>query len=428
MSAAVLETVNLKKSFPMSGGKEIIVLENINIRVMEGEFLSILGPSGAGKSTLLRIMAGLAAPSAGDIIYNGEPLKKVKPKIGMVFQSFALFPWLSVLENVELGLKSYGLEDEDARERAIKMLDMVGLDGFEDAYPRELSGGMRQRVGIARALALEPEVLFMDEPFSALDVLTADNLRRELIDLWVEKKMPIKAVIFVTHNIEEAVFMSNRAIVLSHNPARVKADILIEIPYPRDKNTREFQYVVDRIYTILTKPAEEIPFLLKLERYQFLPHAKVGAIAGLIEMVHDKKGRIDISALASELSMEVDDIFPLMEAAVFLGFGEIKEGDFIITEKGAAFSEADTLQKKEIFRDAALSNIQLIKQIMQVLSSTLKRKMAEDFFVEILENHFTTDEAWKQLEIAIDWGRYAELYAYDYDSGELYLEQASDEN
>lgn len=424
MSAAVLETVNLKKSFPMSGGKEIIVLENINIRVMEGEFLSILGPSGAGKSTLLRIMAGLAAPSAGDIIYNGEPLKKVKPKIGMVFQSFALFPWLSVLENVELGLKSYGLEDEDARERAIKMLDMVGLDGFEDAYPRELSGGMRQRVGIARALALEPEVLFMDEPFSALDVLTADNLRRELIDLWVEKKMPIKAVIFVTHNIEEAVFMSNRAILLSHNPARVKADILIEIPYPRDKNTREFQYVVDRIYTILTKPAEEIPFLLKLERYQFLPHAKVGAIAGLIEMVHDKKGRIDISALASELSMEVDDIFPLMEAAVFLGFGEIKEGDFIITEKGAAFSEADTLQKKEIFRDAALSNIQLIKQIMQVLSSTLKRKMAEDFFVEILENHFTTDEAWKQLEIAIDWGRYAELYAYDYDSGELYLEQA----
>ncbi len=428
MSVAVLETRNLTKSFPMSGGKEIIVLEDINIKVMEGEFVSILGPSGAGKSTLLRIIAGLAAPSAGDILYNGEPLKSVKPKIGMVFQSFALFPWLSVLENAELGLKSYGFEDEEARERAVKMLDMVGLDGFEDAYPRELSGGMRQRVGIARALALEPEVLFMDEPFSALDVLTADNLKSELIDLWTEKKMPIKSVIFVTHNIEEAVFMSGRAIVLSHNPARVKADIPIEMPYPRDKNTREFQYVVDRIYTILTKPAEEIPFLLRFERYQFLPHAKVGAIAGLIEMVHDNGGRIDISTLASELSMEVDDIFPIIEAAVFLGFGEIREGDFIITEKGAAFSEADTLQKKEIFRDTALSNIQLIKQIMQVLLSTLKHKMAEDFFIGILQNHFTTEQAWNQLETAIDWGRYAELFAYDYDSGELYLEQVPGEN
>jgi NitT/TauT family transport system ATP-binding protein len=422
MSAVVLETKNLKKSFPMSGRKEIIVLEDINIKVMEGEFVSILGPSGAGKSTLLRIMAGLAAPSAGDIFYNGAPLKSVKPKIGMVFQSFALFPWLTVLENTELGLKSYGFANEDARHRAIKMLDMVGLDGFEDAYPRELSGGMRQRVGIARALALEPEVLFMDEPFSALDVLTADNLRSELIDLWSEKKMPIKSVVFVTHNIEEAVFMSDRAIVLSHNPARVKADMPIKIQHPRDKNNRDFQYIVDRIYTILTKPAEEIPFLLRLERYQFLPHAKTGAIAGLVEMVHDKEGSIDISALASELSMEVDDIFPIIEAAVFLGFGEIREGDFSITEKGKAFSEADTLRKKEIFRDTALNNIQLIKQIMQVLSSTLKRRMPEDFFIEILESHFTTEEAWNQLETAIDWGRYAELFAYDYDTGDLYFE------
>lgn len=422
MPQIVLETKNLKKSFPMSGGKEIVVLEDINIKVMEGEFVSILGPSGAGKSTLLRIMAGLSTPTAGDILYNGMPLKSVKPKIGMVFQSFALFPWLTVLENTELGLKSYGFSDEEARERAIRMLDMVGLDGFEDAYPRELSGGMRQRVGIARALALEPEVLFMDEPFSALDVLTADNLRSELIDLWVKKKMPIKSIVFVTHNIEEAVFMSDRAIVLSHNPARVKADMPINIQHPRDKNARDFQYALDRIYEILTRPPEEIPFLLRLERYQFLPHAKVGAIAGLVEMVYDKGGRVDISSLASELSMEVDDIFPIIEAAVILDFGEIREGDFIITEKGVAFSEADTLQKKEIFKDTALKNVQLIKQIVQVLSSTLKRRMSEDFFIEILENHFTTDEAWNQFETAVDWGRYAELFAYDYDTGDLYFE------
>jgi len=406
----------------MSGGRELSVLEDINIRVREGEFVSILGPSGAGKSTLLRILVGLASPSKGEVLYHGIPLAKALPKIAMVFQSFALFPWLTVLENVELGLKSYGLSDNAAREKSVKMLDIVGLDGFEDAYPRELSGGMRQRVGIARALVVEPEILFMDEPLSALDILTADNLRGELIDLWLRKIMPIKSIIFVTHNIEEAAFLSNRAIILSHNPGRIKADMFIDLPHERDKNSRDFKYTVDRIFTILTKPEQEVPFLLERERYQFLPHTKIGAIAGLIEMVHDKGDRADISVLASDLSMEVDDIFPLIEASVFLGLGEIKEGDFIITDMGRQFSDADALKKKELFKATALNNIQLLKQITQVLQSTSKRRISEDFFLEILANHFTTEEAWNQLETAIDWGRYAELFAYDYDSGELYLE------
>lgn len=422
MAEIILETKNLVKSFPMSGGKELSVLEDINIQVREGEFVAILGPSGAGKSTLLRILVGLAMPTKGEVLYHGIPLQKAKPKIAMVFQSFALFPWLTVLENVKIGLKPYELPDDIATERAIRMLDMVGLDGFEDAYPRELSGGMRQRVGIARALVIEPEVLFMDEPFSALDILTADNLRKELVDLWVKKKMPIKSIIFVTHNIEEAVYLSDRAIILSHNPGKVKADIFIDMAYERDKNSREFKYTVDKIFTILTRPTEEVTLLFERERYQFLPHTKVGAIAGLIELVHDKGGRVDISMLASDLSMEVDDIFPLIEASVFLGFGQIKEGDFIITEKGRQFSEADALTKKEIFKETALKNIQLIKQIMQVLQTTSKHRMSEEFFIEILENHFTKEEAWNQLETAIDWGRYAELFAYDYDTGELYLE------
>jgi len=423
MPEFILSTKSISKSYPMGGGKQITVLEDINIDVGEGEFVSILGASGAGKSTLLRILAGLAEPSGGEILYHGKPLRASGPKIAMVFQSFALFPWLTVLENVDLGLKSQGFPDDVARQKATKMLDVVGLDGFEDAYPRELSGGMRQRVGIARALAVEPEVLFMDEPFSALDVLTADHLRSDLMDLWIEKKMPIKSVILVTHNIEEAAFMSNRAIILSHNPARIKADLKIEIPHPADRNSKEFKYVVDRIYTILTKPAEKIPFLLERERYQFLPHTKVGAVAGLIELVHDKGGRVDMPALASELSLEVDDIFPLIEAAGFLGLGEAREGDFTLTEQGKVFSEADTLQKKIIFREMAVNNIQLLKQIVQVLSSTSKHRITEDFFIEILENHFTSEEAWTQLEIAIDWGRYAELFAYDYDSGDLYLEK-----
>lgn len=421
----ILETIGIKKSFMVGKGREITVLEDINLKIYSNEFVSILGQSGAGKSTLLRIIAGLVEPTEGQVLYKGVPLKKANAKIAVVFQSFALFPWFTVLENVKVGLVGIGLNEEEIHEKAIKAIDLVGLDGFEDAYPRELSGGMRQRVGIARALAVEPELLLMDEPFSALDVLTADNLRGDIIDLWKEGKMPAKAIVLVTHNIEEALSMSSRAVVLTHNPGKIKAEIPLELPYPRDRNSRDFKFLLDKIYTILIKSPEEIPFLLAAGRYQFLPHAKVGAIAGLIELVHDKGGRVDIYALSSELSMEVDDIFPLIEASVILDFGEVREGDFILTEKGKNWAEADTLEKKEIFKDSALQNVQLIKQIMQVLSTISKHRVSEEFFIDILKNHFTPEEAWNQLETAIDWGRYAELFAYDYDAGELYLEEPS---
>lgn len=421
--SVILETKNVFKAYPMGSGKNLSVLEDINLRVEEGEIVSILGPTGAGKSSLLRILAGLAKPSDGTVLYHGIPLEQANPNIAMVFQSFAIFPWLTVLENVEVGLKAKGVPGSIAKEKSIKAIDLVGLDGFEDAYPRELSGGMKQRVGLARALAVEPEILFMDEPFSALDVLTADNLRSEIIDLWLEKKMPIKSIILITHNIEEAVFLSDRAIVMRHNPGKIRADIQIDIPHVRDKDSKEFKYLLDEIYSILTRPAKEVPFLLRKERYQFIPHAKIGAISGLLELVHDKGGNVDIPVLASDLSMEVDDIFPLTEAAVFLGLAEIKEGDILLKEQGKVFAEADTLHKKEIFREMAISNIQLIKQIVQVLSTSAKHRMSEDFFIEILENYFTADEAWNQFETAVDWGRYAELFAYDYDTGEVYLEE-----
>mgnify|MGYP001627237704 CR=1 FL=1 len=421
----IIETIGIKKSFMVGKAREITVLEDINLKIYSGEFVSILGQSGAGKSTLLRIIAGLIEPTEGQVLYKGIPLKKANAKIAVIFQSFALFPWFTVLENVKVGLVGIGLNEEEVNEKAIKAIDLVGLDGFEDAYPRELSGGMRQRVGIARAIAVEPEVLLMDEPFSALDVLTADNLRGDIIDLWKEGKMPAKAVVLVTHNIEEAVSMSSRAVILTHNPGKIKADIPLELPYPRDRNSRDFKFLLDKIYTVLIKSPEEIPFLLAAGRYQFLPHAKVGAIAGLIELVHDKGGRVDIYALSSELSMEVDDIFPLIEASVILDFGEVREGDFILTEKGKNWAEADTLEKKEIFKESALQNVQLIKQIMQVLLTISKHRVSEEFFIDILKNHFTPEESWNQLETAIDWGRYAELFAYDYDAGELYLEEPS---
>jgi NitT/TauT family transport system ATP-binding protein len=420
--SVILEAKGIFKAYPMGSGKNLSVLEDINLSVEEGEIVSILGPTGAGKSSLLRILAGLAKPSEGLVLYHGVPLEQTKPNIAMVFQNFAIFPWLTVLENVEVGLKAKGIQATIAKEKSIKAIDIVGLDGFEDAYPRELSGGMKQRVGLARGLAVEPEILFMDEPFSALDVLTADNLRSEVIDLWLEKKMPIKSIILITHNIEESVFLSDRAIVMRHNPGKIRADIKITLPYIRDKDSKEFKYLIDDIYSILTRPAREVPFLLRKERYQFIPHAKIGAISGLVELVHDNGGKVDIPVLASDLSMEVDDIFPLTEAAVFLGLAEIKEGDILLTEKGKVFAEADALKKKEIFREMAISNIQLVKQIVQVLSTSAKHRMSEDFFIEILENYFTADEGWNQFETAIDWGRYAELFAYDYDAGEVYLE------
>lgn len=423
MSQIILEARNLSKAYPMRTGNQLTVLEDIKLVVNEGEFISILGPSGAGKSTLLRILSGLIPPTSGKILYYGKDFEEANPKIGMVFQSFALFPWLTVLENVEVGLKAQGITSEEANEKALKMIDLVGLDGFEDAYPRELSGGMRQRVGIARALAIEPDMLFMDEPFSALDILTADNLRSELANLWHENKLPIKSIIFVTHNIEEAVYLSNRAIILSHNPANIRAEIAIDMPYPRNKNSKEFSLLVDDIYTILTQPKKEVPFVLRKERYQFLPHTKVGAIAGLLELAQHNEEGVDISKLTSDLGLEVDDVFPLIEASALLGFAIVKEGEMRLTDSGKAFSKSDVLEKKVIFREMALKNIQLVKQIYQVLSTTGKKRISEAFFLEILENHFTKEEAWNQLEIAIDWGRYAELFAYDYDTGEFYIEE-----
>ncbi len=423
MSKIILEAHNLSKAYPMRAGSQLTVLEDINLSVKEGEFISILGPSGAGKSTLLRILSGLIVPTSGKILYYGKDFEGAKPKIGMVFQSFALFPWLTVIENVEVGLKAQGTPTDVAREKALKMIDLVGLDGFEEAYPRELSGGMRQRVGIARALAIEPDLLFMDEPFSALDILTADNLRSELARLWNEKKLPIKSIIFVTHNIEEAVFLSNRAIILSHNPANIRAEINIDIPYIRNKNSKEFALLVDDIYTILTQPKKEIPFVLRKERYQFLPHTKVGAIAGLLELAQQNEEGVDISKLTSDLGLEVDDVFPLIEASALLGLAEVKEGEIRLTQAGKAFSKSDVLEKKVIFKEMALKNIQLVKQIHQVLLNAKNKRISEAFFLEILENHFTKEEAWNQLEIAIDWGRYAELFAYDYDTGEFYIEE-----
>src|SRR5438874_502848 len=299
MPQAIIRAERVEKYYAQPSENRIQVISPTDLVIVPGEIVALLGPSGSGKSTLLRMLTGLSVPSGGQVYWHDQPVQSADVNVSIVFQSFALFPWLTVFENVEAPLKARGMEPGERRKRAMKILDTVGLDGFQAAYPKELSGGMRQRVGFARALVVEPEVLFMDEPFSALDVLTAENLRSELLELWSKKTMPTKAVFLVTHNIEEAVLLADRIIVLGRNPGHIRTDFRVEIPHPRDRKAPAFTQLVDYIYKVLTKPEEapaEVPDQQvgkpvrdqRQMKYQMLPHARPGGIAGLLELLLDK--------------------------------------------------------------------------------------------------------------------------------------------
>jgi NitT/TauT family transport system ATP-binding protein len=355
-----------------------------------------------------------------------------------VFQSFALFPWLTVLENVEAPLQARGVGPEERRARSLKMLDTVGLDGFEAAYPKELSGGMRQRVGFARALVVEPEVLFMDEPFSALDVLTAENLRSELLELWAKKTMPTRAVFIVTHNIEEAVLLADRIIVLGRNPGHIRTDFRVQLAQPRDRKSEAFTKLVDYIYKVLTRPevapeaapdqsTGKVPRDQRQMHYQMLPHARPGGVAGLLELLLDKGGRDDIYRLADDLAFEIDDLLPIVDAAQLLGFLKIEEGAAAITDSGTEFANSEILRQKELFRDAATANVLLLRQIRRALESKTDHTVPEDFFLDMLDEQFSEDECLRQMETAVTWGRYAELFDFDAGRRRFVLPDAQEE-
>jgi NitT/TauT family transport system ATP-binding protein len=417
----IIETRALEKFYTNPDGKRIEVVAPLDLSVRAGQILALLGPSGSGKSTLLRMITGLSRPSAGEVLWNGCPLQDCEPNVAIVFQSFALFPWLTVLENVEVALQARGVAAAERRERAMKTLDTVGLDGFESAYPKELSGGMKQRVGFARALVVEPEVLFMDEPFSALDVLTAETMRGELLELWRGKKMHTRAIFIVTHNIEEAVFLADRAIVLGKNPARVREDFEIELFEGRDRHTPRFQQIVDHIYHVLTEPdtahapleAAAAPTASTGDKFQMLPHSRPGGIAGLCELLSDRGGRDDVYHLADELGQEADDLLPIIGGCEMLGFAKVVHGDVELTPAGQQFAEADIQQRKVIFRQAALEHVNLLRQIEQALRSKKNHALPQDFFADVLDEHFSADEVQRQLETAIHWGRYSEIFEYD---------------
>src|ERR1039457_169521 len=425
---AIIEARKVEKSYGSESAGLIQVIAPMDLAIYPGEILAVLGPSGSGKSTLLRILTGLARPSAGEVIHHGHEVGGPCENVSIVFQSFALFPWLTVVENVAAPLKARGVPAAERTERSVKILDTVGLDGFENAYPKELSGGMKQRVGFARALVVEPEVLFMDEPFSALDVLTAENLRGELLELWQSHKMPTRAVFVVTHNIEEAVLLADRIIVLGKNPATIRTDFRVSLERPRDRKDARFPTRVDYIPRALPRP-DLAPALEPVAamaprakpKYQMLPHARRGAIAGLLEMLADHNGRDDMYRLAAALSFEIDDLLPVVDAAVLLGFARLEEGDVEITPAGRAFAEADILRRKELFRAAALENIALIRQITRSLEARADHTLPDGVFEDLLDEHFSEEEAKAQLETAIGWGRYAELFDHDSDTHRFFL-------
>jgi NitT/TauT family transport system ATP-binding protein len=430
LTEPIIETRAVEKNYRQPDGSEIQVVGPTDLKVEADRIIALLGPSGCGKSTLLRMLSGLTQPSSGEVLWHGKPLNGATPNAAIVFQSFALFPWLTVLDNVEAPLEALAIGAVERRKRALRALDTVGLDGFESAYPKELSGGMKQRVGFARALVVEPEVLFMDEPFSALDVLTAENLRGELLELWLSKKIPTKAIFIVTHNIEEAVMLADRVVVLGRNPARVRSDFEIGIDHPRDRKSARFLELVDYIYKIMTQPdAEHTPpgsattpgaaVSGGRTKYQMLPHGRVGGVAGLVELMADRDGREDLYKLASDLVMDVEDLLPIVEAGDLLGFLTVKEGDVEITAVGRSFAGADIQTRKQIFREAVLQRVTILRQIDCVLRQKLDHSIPEEFFHDILDEHFNEEEVRRQFQTAMNWGRYAEIFDYDRESGRL---------
>jgi NitT/TauT family transport system ATP-binding protein len=428
----LLAAREVTKTFDTAEGPKA-VLEGIDLEVRVGEILALLGKSGSGKSTLLRCFAGLISPSSGTVEYRGQPLTGTNPGTSMVFQTFALLPWETVQQNVEIGLEARGVPAAECAQRALNAIDLIGLDGFETAYPKELSGGMRQRVGFARALVTNPEVLLMDEPFSALDVLTAENLRGELLEIWERDDIPIEAIVIVTHNIEEAVILADRIVVLGSNPGRIRATLEVVLPYPRDRRSPEFEGLVDTLYRTMTgRDTEPVPLPTpdgtrderRTPATVPLPHATVDALSGLAEILAQMR-RCTLADVAEELSLEVDDFLPLVDALELLGFAEVTDGQINLTPDGITFAGADIQASKQIFAAAAQNRAPLVALIVNGLHRTDDGTLRSGFFLELLRRHFSPAEARTQLDIALDWGRYAELYEYDADHDELRRDRAA---
>ncbi|HEX3403319.1 MAG TPA: nitrate/sulfonate/bicarbonate ABC transporter ATP-binding protein [Acetobacteraceae bacterium] len=423
---SLLEVRGCKQAYHKDASADLVVLEDVNLTLREGEMVALLGRSGSGKSTLLRIVAGLLTPTAGQVLWRDQPVEGPAEGVAMVFQSFALFPWLTVQENVELGLEARGVPRAERARRAEDAIDLIGLGGFESAYPKELSGGMRQRVGLARALVVHPDLLLMDEPFSALDVLTAETLRTDLIDLWSEGKLPVSAVLMVTHNIEEAVLMCDRILVFSSNPGRVASELRVPFPHPRNRLDPAFRQLVDDIYGLMTRRPVPRAVAATSTVSIVAPLLRVGTnqMAGLMEALAGPPyyGRADLPALAEALQYEADELLPLGETLQLLHFAVLEEGDINLTEDGRRFVAAETEERKRLFAAALIAYVPLARMIRQVLDERWNHRASAVRFRDELEDHMSPDYAEDTLRTVIAWGRYAELFSYDEEAEQFSLE------
>jgi NitT/TauT family transport system ATP-binding protein len=422
------------------GSRPPVVLEDVSLQIHAGELVALLGPSGSGKSTLLRILAGLIRPTQGEVLVHGQQLLGPTPSCAMVFQNFALFPWLTVLQNVEIGLQALGLPRLQRLKRALAVIDMIGLGGFEEAYPKELSGGMRQRVGFARALAVEPELLLLDEPFSALDVLTAANLRRELLRLWTEGQIPTRAMLLVTHNIDEAVSMADRLLILGADPGHIRAEVRGLPREQRQPHQPAYAHLVELLYRLMTSPDEDGSALLEAREpallrrgkprsarpYQLLPHVAPADIIGLLELVQAKGGRAELSELGRALQLELDELLPLVDAADLLQLARPEEGKLVLTAVGQQLAEADVQEEKRLFRQQALARVALLRRIAEDLAAAPDGRVEEERYLERLREHFSEEEAEAQLQTIVEWGRYAEIFSYLEEEG-VFVREAEEE-
>ena len=426
-TAPLVEVEHLSHAYRQGGAGEQAVLDDVNLKLRDNEIVALLGRSGCGKSTLLRIIAGLMPATSGAVAIEGEPVIAPAPQVAMVFQSFALFPWLTVLENVEIGLEAQGVDLAERRQRAIAAIDLIGLDGYESAFPKELSGGMRQRVGLARALVVHPKVLLMDEPFSALDVLTAETLRTDILDLWCEGQMPIQSILMVTHNIEEAVLMCDRILVFSSNPGRILAEIKVDLPQPRNRLEPNFRALVDDIYARMTaRPSGKVSHGMfpGTGIALVLPRVSPNRLAGLIELVaaEPHNGRADLPAIGGDFLMEVDDLFPVAEVLQLLRFAEVEHGDIRLTEAGRRFARAGLDERKRMFAQHVVTYVPLAGHIKRVLDERAGHRAPASRFRGELEDSMSEELADQTLRAVISWARYAEVFAYDEDSGVFSLE------
>ncbi|MBK4738219.1 ABC transporter ATP-binding protein [Noviherbaspirillum pedocola] len=422
----LIALTHVSKSFQSADGVPRAVLEDVDFALAEGEIVALLGKSGSGKSTLLRIIAGLIPADAGGARYRGREIVGPASGIAMVFQSFALFPWLTVQQNVELGLEAQGVAPDERTQRADAMLELIGLSGFGGALPRELSGGMRQRVGIARALVTDPDVLLMDEAFSALDVLTGETLRNDILELWEEKRIPTRGILVVSHNIQEAVMMADRIIVLSSSPGRISNEIRIDLQRPRDPDSAEVRGLIDEVYALMTQRTPQAAgsgAAIAAHPGYRLPETDVSRIESVLELVAAPpfNGRADLPALAEEAELPDEELFPACEALGLLGLAQVERGDIALTPLGVRYAEAEQTLRQEIFGQQLLTHVPLAARIRHRLEAEPTGTLPEEPFVELLEEFLKADEAKRVLEVAVEWGRYGEVYEYDFHTGRLKL-------